>query len=854
MHLVGDRTPPRRSRWQRFLLFAFRLALFSAALVALRHEIAGVHRADVVRALRSYGWPRIALALICTAASFVTLGAVELLANRAAGGNAGRAMPRRASFATAFVAHAFSQSVGFALLTGAAVRLRAYDRYGVDARAVARTTATVTAAVILALGSLVMVALVGAPATLRVRQLAMFGWGVRALVAAVVVSLVVVVLYRARRRGALPPLRIAVALVALSTIDWLLTGAVLVAFIPATSITSCVDILRAFVVANAAGMASQVPGGAGVLNVTLLSLVAPRVPLTTHGALAAALVAYRVTYYLVPLCAATMVAALGEMRRVRRTSSHQTQTIVRPLPSHTRAPTIPAPDAVACTDDSPSPLTAEAHRVEWLIDNADAYDALLDAVRSARQRVWITQLAFDADCAIYSRSGGDDTLLAETLTGRAADSVDVRILLNEHFLQNTLRAFRRYLGASSRIRLRGVRRFPHFLHVKMVIVDGHDAFLLGSPFVNGYWDDARHAPADARRPNRELSGRPLHDVSLRVGGPVVGHLESHFAELWNAACANTAPDAIDNDPVRLTHGRCGGDAADDGVRVVRTLPRRVLRHAPHGATEVLDALLDGVAHARSLIYIEHQYLTARPAIAALVTALQREQDLEVVIVMNQNPDLTAYRGWQNARLAESGLLEHPRVGIFTLWSAAPSHRPGITAMNQVFVHSKVVTIDDAWALVGAANLDGLSLYSYGDDFIGRGARRIFRHVRNFEVSLVVRAADDVSGAVTDLRTRLWSEHLEVPPSNVAVRPPHGWLARWRALAAENVRSLSPGADPAREPPNMRGFVLPYSTRPTPAQQLADVGVRVDPARLELRFDPGWLEVHLSAGWVRNIFA
>lgn len=53
---------------------------------------------------------------------------------------------------------------------------------------------------------------------------------------------------------------------------------------------------------------------------------------------------------------------------------------------------------------------------------------------------------------------------------------------------------------------------------------------------------------------------------------------------------------------------------------------------------------------------------------------------------------------------------------------------------------------------------------------------------------------------------------------------------------------------------MRGFVLPYSTRPTPAQQLADVGVRVDPARLELRFDPGWLEVHLSAGWVRNIFA
>lgn len=850
---VGDRTPPRRFRQRAFFLFAFRLALFAAALVALRHEIAGVHRADVVRALRSYRWPHVTFALICTAASFLTLGAMELVATRAAGDDAPRAMPRRVSFATAFVAHAFSQSIGLALLTGAAVRLRAYGRYGVDARAVARTTATVIGAMMLALVSLGVVALAGAPSMLRVRQLALFGWGMRAAVAAIVVS-VVVLLYRARRRVSLPPLHIVPALVALSTIDWLLTGAVVAAFVPATSLASYVDIFRAFVVANAAGMASQVPGGAGVLDVTLISLLAPSVPTTTRGTLAAALVAYRVTYYLVPLCAATIAAALGEMRRVRRTSSHPTQPIVRPLASHTRAPAVPTPNAVARTDDSPSPLSREPHSVEWLIDNADAYDALLDAVRSARQSVWITQLAFDADCAIYSRSGSKHTVLADALIALAADSVDVRILLNEHVLQNTVRAFRRYLGTTSRIRVRGVRRFPHFLHVKMVIVDGTDAFLLGSPFVNGYWDDARHAPADARRPNRELSGRPLHDVSLRVRGPVVRRLESHFVELWNDAGAPAAPDAIDEDPVRLTHARCDGDAGEHAVRMVRTLPRRALRDAPHGATEVLDALLDGVARARSLIYIEHQYLTARHAVAALVTALRRERDLEVVVVMNQNPDLTAYRGWQNARLAESGLLAHPRVGIFALWSAAPSCRPGIAAINQVFVHSKVVTIDDAWALVGAANLDGLSLHSYGDDFTGRAARRVFRHVRNFEVSLLVRAADGSVGAVTDLRTRLWSEHLGVAPSDVAVRPPEGWLAQWRAYAAENVRSLSPGADPARERPTMRGFVLPYSTRPTPAQQLADVGVRVDPARLALRFDPGWFEVHLSAGWVRNIFA
>ena len=53
---------------------------------------------------------------------------------------------------------------------------------------------------------------------------------------------------------------------------------------------------------------------------------------------------------------------------------------------------------------------------------------------------------------------------------------------------------------------------------------------------------------------------------------------------------------------------------------------------------------------------------------------------------------------------------------------------------------------------------------------------------------------------------------------------------------------------------MRGFVLPYSVEPTPARQLAALGVRADRAHLDVRFDPGWLEVHFSPNWVRNMFS
>ncbi len=62
--------------------------------------------------------------------------------------------------------------------------------------------------------------------------------------------------------------------------------------------------------------------------------------------------------------------------------------------------------------------------------------------------------------------------------------------------------------------------------------------------------------------------------------------------------------------------------------------------------------------------MEHQYLSARVVVDARVQALDRHRALELVVVLNQNPDVTAYRGWQNERLLEAGLLDHPRVGVF----------------------------------------------------------------------------------------------------------------------------------------------------------------------------------------------
>jgi phosphatidylserine/phosphatidylglycerophosphate/cardiolipin synthase-like enzyme/uncharacterized membrane protein YbhN (UPF0104 family) len=787
---------------------AVRLAFLTLAFVTIWHQMATLRWADLAPLLRSYRWPQVVLAIGLTAVSFLLLGAIEMLALGATSAGSAWRVPRRHALVTAFISHAFSQSIGVSLLTGTAVRLRAYAGHGVSTIAVTRVTAFVTMAIVLGLLSLGSGALQFGSS----QQTGAFHFppGPMGVTLALIVLSYLVWTVIARN---LSPM-IAAAQIGLSTFDWYLTATILFILLPPSSPFAYLTFISACVLAHTFGMLSHVPGGAGVFEATMFTLLAADLGGTGRGALAASLIAYRLVYYVAPLGVAMVVAAVAGARRQEAAAAG---SLARPA-FFTKAQ--PAADA----------------ELEWLIDNAAAYDGVLRAIGSARRSIWMTQLAFDADCQAYGPGGRAIGVANALLAAAARGPIDVRIILNETFLLDTARPLRRFfadrLGAlpplPGTIEVRGVSSFPRLLHAKLVIVDNQEAFLLGSPFVNGYWDDEQHQPVDARRPLRELGGRPIHDLSVWMTGHPVADLERIFTELW-------APDA-EVEPV---------SAAETAVRVVSTSPRGVLRNRPVGDTEILDALMGAIAAARSLIYIEHQYLSSRPIVAALAEALRREGNLEIIAVLNENADVTAYRRWQNARLEESGLMAQPRVGLFALWSAAGG--PDKSQLNQIFVHSKVVAVDDAWATAGSANLDGASLHSYGDDFTGVG-RRVFRHTRNFDVNVVV---DGTSAG--RLRSRLWSEHLGSPSDSFLQRPAHGWLPLWRARATANVAALnavqSRGGVPA-----MRGFVLPYSVESTPARQLADVGVRVDPRHLDVRFNPGWLEVHFSPNWVRNMFS
>ena len=594
------------------------------------------------------------------------------------------------------------------------------------------------------------------------------------------------------------------------------------------------------------------PGGLGIRETALVGLLAAILP--GWGMRVAVAAASRVWLVLTEIAGGALVTVVGrrDPAWAGHARAHQPHTVPEVREGdEPRVPLSPAATSSGAVRDT---------AVDLLTDTRAALADILAACDAATRSIWISQLAFDADCAAHPDRAPHGRTLLETLVAAAqrvapnGAPLDVRIVLNGGLLLDTSPALRRAiaaLGADGTVQLRTVMAFPQVMHAKVLVVDGEDAFLSSASFVNGYWDDARHAPEGALDAGAGTAERPLHDVAVRLRGSAARELGAWFEELWDRA-APGAPDADTTPVASPSQPSAPAPAADVAVRVLRTQPDA--GDAP-GRTEILDAYLDAISRARSCIYLESQYFSARPIARAVRMALDAHPALEVVLVLNQNPDITAYRAWQDARLAEHGLLGHPRVGVFALWSATPSLRmAGRIELTQVFVHSKVGVIDDRWATLGTANLDGASLHSYGDDFASWAGRRVFGGYRNYDLNIELldepnagggRSRMPLTGLVPTLRQRLWSRHLGLPEEDLLERPAGGWLPMWRRRAAAHVAAVKRG-----EPPT--GRALPYVPRAHPRAQLRALGIDLDAAELVLRFDPGWIETHCSPGWMLKL--
>lgn len=248
------------------------------------------------------------------------------------------------------------------------------------------------------------------------------------------------------------------------------------------------------------------------------------------------------------------------------------------------------------------------------------------------------------------------------------------------------------------------------LHGRTVVVDGEKAFVLGSSFDQNYFSSP-HLIRDARH-----RGSLLHDVGALVTGPAVAPIDETFVTVWNQA--GPAP--------QVTPQTRSSGTGEIAMQVLRTMPGNSRFPSPfpgaqpiqHGETSVLEAYQRAIARAEDFIYIEDQYFTNSAIVDALINRMNKVTTLQLILVLNLNPeDFPGYTRKQikNIKLIRKKIKKNSdtRFKVFTLWTTQISTEPErvkkpFEIMN-ISVHSKVAIIDDKWATIGTANLDGSGL-------------------------------------------------------------------------------------------------------------------------------------------------
>jgi phosphatidylglycerol lysyltransferase len=308
---------------------ARRLAPFILLLVAglmVRRDLASLDPIKIGAALEDWGLPRVIGAAALTVASFVVMTAAEWLGLRWAQAK----VPLRTVLVGSFSANAFGHVLGYAPLVGGAVRLRLYARAGASLLQVGQVSAFCSLSSGLGLAALAGLSLIAHP-DLSVPGLSRhFELGSTLGIALTAIPILYVIACAIFTRAfkiashevTLPSPGIALAQVALGLADMALTGMLVWLLLDSPAI-GFAAFAPSYVIATLAGVVSGVPGGAGVFEGVVIALL----PDLAQAPLVAALLGYRLIYYLVPLAIAAVflvhsAAAAGawreDLRRIWR--------------------------------------------------------------------------------------------------------------------------------------------------------------------------------------------------------------------------------------------------------------------------------------------------------------------------------------------------------------------------------------------------------------------------------------------------------------------------------------------------------------------------------------------------------
>ena len=311
-----DNTAPKTglTRWLKHLPPVLGITLLVGAIYVVQREFRHLKVQDISAALSAIPVSALVFSFVWTVLSYFILTFYDRLGTIYAGHKVSYG---RVAFAS-FCAYALSHNLGFAAVSGAAIRYRLYAHWGLTPLQIGKTVAFCS--LTFGLGGMV---LGGAILFVEPRAIPFFGdhlphivmYGIGAMMWAIVLAYVTLakVVGTIRLFGnhvELPGWRMAIVQVLLATVDVAVTATIFYALLPASPGLTWLIFLGVYVASYTAGLAANLPGGIGVFDTAMLFGLEPYFS-APH--IVGAILVFRLYYYVIPLFLAGSLFAGNEL-------------------------------------------------------------------------------------------------------------------------------------------------------------------------------------------------------------------------------------------------------------------------------------------------------------------------------------------------------------------------------------------------------------------------------------------------------------------------------------------------------------------------------------------------------------
>lgn len=362
---------------------------------------------------------------------------------------------------------------------------------------------------------------------------------------------------------------------------------------------------------------------------------------------------------------------------------------------------------------------ARATRAHAVVDAADYFDLMRDAMLATRQRIMMIGWDFDTRIIIGNgrrwwnlpRKRVSPARLGAFIVWLANRRPKLEVLVlkwNFGALKAIFRGsmildlIRWWRHPRIEFKLDGAHPLGCSHHQKVVVLDDRFAVCGGIDMAGDRWDTREHLPRDPRR--RRPSGRlygPWHDCTMMMEGEVARVLGDYGRTRWKQAGGEQLEPCRAQKASPWPSG-LEAEFVDVEIGIART------RSAYGDTAEVreIEALyVEQIAGAKHFIYAENQYFASRVIAEAFALRLAAPDPPEIVLVMPLTAD-----GWLEQAAMDGARIrllhaiadkDHKRR--FSVWN------PFDAAGTPIYVHSKLMIVDDRILRIGSANMNNRSM-------------------------------------------------------------------------------------------------------------------------------------------------